>query len=206
MERNASVATPWEADFSVDGVVVQRQVFSTPGFDCLAGCTPSCPHPDTGADYGWHGDEHRLAVRCDSGVVTLVMFSDFLQGKRMMGTADRLQGALLTRCWSFPVTVEHVLHGPQRCDLQRAQVCYVEHVSSLGARQMTEAHVEELRKVPDACWMEVQGFLLNQVGLWVKLARFLLTARDEVIAANAALPRLCPSCDGSGVVPKKDAQ
>jgi hypothetical protein len=206
-------------DFQTYGDI-QRGVAIWPGHECLV---------KDGKDYGIADDDWVVAVRDAQCVAVLRVSSRALNG-RLLTTPERVRQwdedyerqynyrappprgiriGVLGFCSSFPVDVSSIrdASNPEDCSFQVSGSHYTGETTCLGADPLMLGLDETFMSGPPAWWLAspdvVKRELMERGDVWTPLEAWFRERRQAALKSNAALPRRCTHCDGTGVIPPR---
>jgi hypothetical protein len=169
---------------------LRRIVETRPGYDCIAkpcgerGCGTS-----PGSSHGRHGDEWVYVVTDGDFGVSLVVFTDNLNGGKLPGRSTAYPiGADLSGHTSRPAYEDQIRKGEsgQACAYLDGGRCFSCWTSALAASEFVAEHgISEEREQNEGFWRALEA-------KWSELRAHVDSNRPRV--------RRCACCHGSGIV------
>lgn len=177
--RDLTVKEPWSLRY-------RQTIFVREGYD-----RRNWP----GGQHGWRNDEWMFVVGRHRGALTLCANTGRLFGGSLpQGLESDKQCSDLTLHLSFPSTPEEVLSDPHDGCIWLEGKCYQPYSTALGAYEFwPESSAQEFDNV--------ERFYARDVFPWLKLVQRFEELYTPRLEASAKLPRRCPTCKGSGLVP-----
>lgn len=174
-----------------NSAVLRRIVETRPGYDCIAkpcgtrgcGTTP-------GASHGRHGDEWVYVVTDGAFALSLVVFTDNLNGGKLPGSGSRYPvGADLSAHANRPTSEEQIKEGAagEECAYITEGRCFGGWTSGLAASDFLKEHgFSEEREQNEGFWRALEA-------KWSEIRSYVEQNRPAV--------KQCECCKGEGVVP-----